>query len=152
MPISIQAEVTDGGFPKDLLKKAEQIAPQFIQRTNRMLLTIENNVKFRIPRGQHCAGKGGTTKSAIKHQLTPTGGEVYADEGTAPWFKWFEEGRGEVKPKDAKVLHFCVKGKDIFVRHAGPSTGAYSMRKGARDSEQSIQRQANELGKWLERI
>lgn len=152
MVFEIDAKITDGGFPESLVKKAGQVAPQFIKRTEDMLLTLENNVKFWIPRGQHCKGKGGTTKSAIKHKLTGQGGEVYADEGTAPWFGIFEDGRDSVKVKKAKALHFCIKGKDIFVQSVGPAKGADSMKKGAKDSEPTIQRKAEEMGKWLETV
>jgi hypothetical protein len=148
----IQFTVGDGGFPDKLIKKASQSPGEFIQRTNAMLQTIQNEVQFHIPRGQHCpgGGKGGTTKSAIRKQLTTMGGEVYADEHTAPWFKWFEDGRGPVKVKQAKALHFCIQGKHIFRKSAGASKGADSMGKGAKTSEPMVRRKADEMGKWLE--
>lgn len=148
----IDAKVNDGGYPSKLISKGGQIAPQFISRTNDMLRTIENNVKFNIPRGQHCQGKGGTTKSAIKHELTSQGGMVYADEHTAPWFKWFEDGRGPVVAKEKKALRFCIKGKPIFAKKVKAFKGTHTMEKGAKASESTIQRKAEELGKWLERL
>lgn len=165
----IDAKITgDKTVSQDLLKKAGLIAPHIFDKTNKMLLFIQNNVQLQIPRGQHCPGegKGGTTKSAIRHKATSDGGYVDADEGIAPWWKIFVDGRGAIFPrnyggtylgknigtKKRKVLHFCIKGKHIFVRHAGPAKGNDVMVKGGKASEPEIQRQAAELGSWLEKI
>jgi len=175
-PLQIEVKVGNGGFPENILKKSGQLGPEIFKRTNQMLSTIEKRVQFHIPRGQHCPGegKGGTTKSAIRHRTTSQGGEIFADEGIAPWWKIFVDGRGPVVAggkgasrtyqgkyigksvkkagKRAPVLHFCIKGKHIFRRSVGPAQGNDVMRKGALDSEAEINRQALELGQWLERI
>lgn len=150
----IDLRVGDGGIPEALIKKASDSPREFIKRTEQMLEIIQSDVQFNIPRGQNCpgGGKGGTTKSAIRKRTTSFGGEVYADEHTAPWFKWFEKGRGPVKVKKAKALHFCIQGKHIFRKSAGPSKGADSMGKGAKTSEPNVRRKAEEMGKWLETL
>jgi hypothetical protein len=170
MVLEIHAKVSDGGFPERLLKKSSAVAPRFLKDTTSMLKIIQSDVQLFIPRGQHCSGhgKGGTTKSAIRHRATSRGGEVYADEGIAPWFKYFEDGRGPVfakgrgqthqgkyiakQGKQRGVLHFCIKGKDIFARSVGPAQGTHSLQKGARQAEPKVQRKANELGKWMEKL
>lgn len=146
--------VGDGGLPDRLIQKASKMPTEFIKRTDKMLGTIQTEWQFHIPRGQHCPGegKGGTTKSAIRKRPTSHGGEVYADTHTAPWFKWFEKGRGSVHVKKAKALHFCVKGKHIFRKSAGPFSGRDTMKKGVRTAEPKVQRQAMEMGKWLEEL
>ncbi len=95
---------------------------------------------------------GGTTKSAIRHKLTSTGGQVYVDEGIAPWVKYLIEGRGPVVAKKAKALHFCIAGNDIFVKRVGPSKPNDIMQKGYVLSLPSVGTQAEELGNWLNEV
>lgn len=142
-------KIDDHALKEKLEHKSSEIAPEFTRRTARMLTTIENVVKNFIPHGQHCRGKGGTTKSAIRHQTTENGGRVYADENIAPWFKWFHDGRGPVKPQNAKALRFCIHGELIFRRSVGPSKPNPVMQKGAQEGFKKIQPQVNDLAKWI---
>lgn len=145
----IEAKLDDHGLAEKLESKASEIAPQYKKRASKMLFTIENVVKNFIPRGQHCQGKGGTTKSAIKHQLTENGGQVYADENTAPWFKWFHDGRGPVRAQQAKVLHFCVYGQHIFRKSVGPSKANPVMQKGAQEGYKKIKPELDRFAQWI---
>lgn len=156
----------DHELAERLERKAEEIAPQSQKRISKMLFTIENIVKNFVPRGQHCQGKGkgGTTKSAIKHQLTESGGEVYADENTAPWFKWFHDGRGPIvagtsatymgkyigkSGKNHGFLHFCIYGKHIFVRSVRASKANPVMVKGGEKGFKDIKPQVESFAQWL---
>lgn len=147
--MELRFEVLEDDFSESMIRKVQKAPEEFIKRTEDMLETIQREWQFFIPRGQSCKGKGGTTKSAIRTKLTSNGGMVYADEGTAPWFKWFEDGRGEVRPVKAKALRFCIQGNVIFTRKAGPSRPAESMRKGRDMAEPQIRKKASELGKFL---
>jgi len=147
----------DDGLKERLTQRATEIGPELVRRVNQMLVTIENNVKFVIPRGEHCKGKGGTTKSAVRHRITSYGGEVYVDEGIAPWFKWLVKGRGPVEAKGkenggADALHFCIAGKDVFVKRVGPSEPNNVIGKGYNVSLPRIQSQANNMEKWLNEV
>lgn len=172
----IEAKLDDHGLAEKLESKASEIAPQYQKRASKMLFTIENVVKNFIPRGQHCQGKGGTTKSAIKHQLTGDGGQVYADENTATWFKWFHDGRGPVEAKyggtfhrdksgkithytpqtylgkkigGAGALHFCIYGKHIFVRSVKASKANPVMQKGAQEGYKKIKPELDRFAQWI---
>lgn len=160
----INYDLDDHGIAEKLEAKSSEIAPQFQKRTSKMLFTIENVVKNFIPHGQHCRGKGGTTKSAIRHKLTENGGEVYADENLAPWFKWFHDGRGPIvagtsqtymgkyigkSGKNHGVLHFCIYGKQIFVRSVGPSKANPVMQKGATEGFKKIKPDIDSMAQWL---
>lgn len=93
--------------------------------------------------------KGGTAKSAIRHKITGTGGEVYGDTGTAPHLRFLIEGRGPIEARNAKALRFCIHGQTIFTKRVGPSKPNDIFRKGYQSSQASIQRQASELTQWL---
>lgn len=170
-------KIDDKGLKEKLGHKSSEIAPEFTRRTARMLTTIENVVKNFIPHGQHCRGKGGTTKSAIRHRLTENGGQVYADENLAPWFKWFHDGRGPVEAKyggtfhhdkktgkithytpqtylgkkigGAGALRFCIHGELIFRRSVKASKPNPVMQKGAQEGFKKIQPQVNDLARWI---
>ena len=147
--MELHFEVVDEDFTEGMAEKVRKNPGEFVKRTQDMLDTIQRDWQFFIPRGQGCSGKGGTTKSAIRTRPTNRGGEVYADEGTAPWFKWFEDGRGTVRPRKAKALRFCIQGTMIFTKKSGPSQPAKSMEKGKQMAEPTIRRKAEELGKYL---
>lgn len=147
-------EVGDGGYPEALIRKGKESGPEFDKRADEMLSLIQNDVRLFIPRSEQCPGegKGGITKSAILRRLLPFGGEVYADENRAYWFKWFEDGRGKVKVKKAKALHFCMGGKHIFVKSVKGTKGRDSMGKGHKQAEPKVQRKFEEMGKWLSEL
>ena len=142
----------DGNLEQKLLKKAGEIGPRIVHDVNDMLLTIENNVKFVTHRGQHCKGKGGTTKSAIKHQLNNNGGFVFVDESIAPWAHFYIDGRGAVTPVNAKVLRFCIDNKVIFTRKVKAWKGHDIMKEGMKRSLPVVEQKANNLGRWIEKV
>lgn len=151
MVFFIEAKLDDKGLANKIEEKSYKIAPEFQRRTTKMLFTIENIVKDMIPRGQHCknGGKGGTTKSAIRHRPTDYGGQVYADENMAPWFKYFHDGRGPVRAINAKSLIFCVYGEMIFRKSVGPAKANPVMQKGADQGFKKIKPDINSLTQWI---
>lgn len=140
------------GLDKKLESHADEIGPELTRRVNDMLLTIENNVKFVTHRGQHCKGKGGTTKSAIRHQLNNNGGMVYVDEGIAPWAKWYIDGRPPVIAKNTKALRFCVDGEVVFAKRVKAWKGHNIMKEGLNRSEPVVNQKIESLGNWLSTI
>ena len=140
-------------IPGRLRRKADTIGPELVNRVNRMLTTIEAVVRFVTPRGKHCPNRGvaGNLKSNIRHRLTGSGGQVYLDLQGAPYGKHVLDGRGPVVAKD-KVLHFCIAGKDIFVRSVKASKPNDFFKTGHDQSLTKLQPQIEALGKWLETI
>lgn len=140
-------------IPGRLRRKADTVGPELVKRVNQMLTTIETVVRFVTPRGKHCPNRGvaGNLKSNIRHELTGTGGRVYLDLQGAPYGKHVLDGRGAITAKD-KVLHFCIAGKDIFVRSVKASKPNDFMKTGYDQSIPKVQAHAEALGKWLETI
>jgi hypothetical protein len=149
MSESLHVEIEDHGLQKKLDNHADRIGPELTRRVNRMLVMVENNVKFVTHRGQHCKGKGGDTKASIKHRMNSNGGMVYVDEGHAPWAKWYIDGRGPVEPKQAKVLRFCVDNEVIFARRVKAWKGHDILKEGLNRSLNDLESQTKSLGNWL---
>lgn len=151
MVFYIHGEMDDHGLAEKVEKKAAEIGPEFQRRTSKMLFTIQRTVQDLIPRGQHCQGegKGGTTKSAIRTEPTSNGGRVYADENLAPWFKYFHDGRGPVKPIKAKALRFCIYGEVIFRKSVGPAAANPVMQKGAQQAGPKIKPDLESMAQWI---
>ena len=50
------------------------------------------------------------------------GDSIESSANTYYW-KWWLNGRGAIKPKRAKYLHFFVKGKEVFAKSVKPFKG-----------------------------
>lgn len=150
----IKLDVEVHGLDKKLEKHASEIGFELVRRVNKMLRHVENNVKLVTHRGYHCKGKGGTTKSAIKHRLSNNGGLVFVDEGIAPWFRWYYEGRPAVEAKGkenggANFLRFCTPGGVVYRRRVKAWKGHDVLKEGLQRSEPGLQKEAQSLGRWL---
>lgn len=95
-------------------RKANQIPTYEKQLTTSLLNILKKWVKRSSPH------KTGTFKRSIKSSTAEyvNGGIVFQDPGIAPYGEWVIDGRGEVVPKNKKVLHFFINGTEIFTMHS----------------------------------
>jgi hypothetical protein len=139
------------GVPEKLEQKAADLSMIIYGRTNTMLLSTQEIVQGVTPQGEGCPGAeypGGNLRAAIKHIVTGNGGMVYVDNEQAPYVDWAIK-RGPVKAKNAKALHFCVGGRDIYRKSVGPVNKPDFFMIGYAKATPEILNQANMLGESI---
>lgn len=127
-------------------RKANQI-PVYEKQLARSLLDILKKwVKRSSPH------KTGTFKRSIRSESFEQGGVVFQDPGIAPYGEWVIDGRGEVTPKKAKVLHFTINGTDVFTMRSGPMDGNPVFEKGEAASRSEFDQRVRVFETWLEKV
>lgn len=141
---SFEIRVDTNGLEDKLMKKSSEIALKVGIFKHDLLIMGRREVQRVTPR-RHT----GKAKSSIKYKISGDTGQIYASKEVAPYIDWVIEGRGIVRPVNAKALHFFIYGKEVFAMKVKPTKPNPIFDNAMPGIAANMEHEVQALTKWL---